>query len=334
MEKRYQVFVSSTFADLKDERQKVIQTLMEMDCIPAGMELFPAADEEQWNFIKRVIDDCDYYILIIGARYGSLSDTGISYTQMEYEYALESGLKVLAFVHNAPDDLPASKSDLDPDLRKKLDEFREHVKTNRLVKFWKEPNELLGLVALSLTKTIKMYPAVGWIRGDNASTTETLKELNQLRKENENLRKKIDNLEPENETPYDIAGINETFELRLEWSYAGYQITQHKEEKAVWTWSALFGALAPSLAEHPIDSKANSILAKAIYRKKNSTTSVPSSLKIHPDDFDTIRIQFESLGLVKLRYTKTTRGSMGLFWCLTPQGENLMVQLRTVRSSS
>jgi hypothetical protein len=47
MDKRYQVFVSSTYADLQHERQRVIQALMEMDCIPSGMELFPAADEEQ-----------------------------------------------------------------------------------------------------------------------------------------------------------------------------------------------------------------------------------------------------------------------------------------------
>ena len=60
MDKRYQVFVSSTYADLQQERQKVIQALMEMDCIPAGMELFPAADEEQWEFIKRIIDDCGH----------------------------------------------------------------------------------------------------------------------------------------------------------------------------------------------------------------------------------------------------------------------------------
>jgi len=63
MDKRYQVFVSSTYADLKDERRRVIQTVMELDCIPVGMELFPAADEEQFEFIKRVIDDCDYYLL-------------------------------------------------------------------------------------------------------------------------------------------------------------------------------------------------------------------------------------------------------------------------------
>ena len=99
MEKRYQVFVSSTYKDLQDERAQVIRTLMEMDCFPAGMELFPAVDEEQWNFIKKVIDDCDYYILIVGGRYGSTSPEGLSYTEQEYDYAIEKGLKVLAFVH-------------------------------------------------------------------------------------------------------------------------------------------------------------------------------------------------------------------------------------------
>jgi hypothetical protein len=87
VEKRYQVFVSSTYADLKEERQHVTQALMEMDCIPAGMELFPATDEEQWEFIKRIIDDCD--LLIIGGRYGSTTDEGISYTEKEYDYAVE-----------------------------------------------------------------------------------------------------------------------------------------------------------------------------------------------------------------------------------------------------
>jgi hypothetical protein len=99
MDKRYQVFVSSTYQDLKEERQEVIQALLELDCIPAGMELFPAADDDQWTLIKKVIDDCDYYIVIVGGRYGSLSATGISYTQMEYEYAVSQGKPAIGFIH-------------------------------------------------------------------------------------------------------------------------------------------------------------------------------------------------------------------------------------------
>src|SRR4030042_3385153 len=98
MDKRYQVFISSTYSDLKDERQHVMQTLLQMDCIPTGMELFPAADEEQFEFIKKVIDDCDYYLLIIGGRYGSTTTEGLSYTEKEYDYAIECGIKVIALL--------------------------------------------------------------------------------------------------------------------------------------------------------------------------------------------------------------------------------------------
>lgn len=112
MDKRYQVFISSTYADLREERQRVIQALMEMDCIPSGMELFPAADEEQWEFIKRVIDDCDYYLLIIGGRYGSTTPEGISYTEKEYDYAIEKGIRVVALLHANPEEIPIGKSEL------------------------------------------------------------------------------------------------------------------------------------------------------------------------------------------------------------------------------
>src|ERR1043166_3605727 len=99
MDKRYQVFVSSTYEDLKEERQEVIQALLELDCIPSGMELFPAASEDQWTLIKRVIDDCDYYLVIVGGRYGSVGPDKKSFTQMEYEYAVSRNKPVIAFLH-------------------------------------------------------------------------------------------------------------------------------------------------------------------------------------------------------------------------------------------
>jgi Domain of unknown function (DUF4062) len=184
MDKRYQVFLSSTYADLKEERQKVIQALMEMDCIPAGMELFPAADEEQFAFIKKIIDDCDYYLLIIGGRYGSLTGQGISYTEQEYEYAISKGLSVIALLHERPDDIPLGKSEKSPELRARLAQFREKVSQGRLVRLWSTATELPGVVALSLSKTIKTHPARGWIRADRIASEELLLEINEIRKQN------------------------------------------------------------------------------------------------------------------------------------------------------
>lgn len=195
MDKRYQVFVSSTFTDLEEERKHVIQTLMEMDCIPAGMELFPAIDEEQWEFIKKVIDDCDYYLLIIGGRYGTVANDGLSYTEKEFDYAISKGLKVIVLVHENPEMLPVNKSELNPESREKLTKFIEKTSTGRLRKAWSSVKDLPGLVSLSMQKTIKTYPAVGWVRADKVSNEQALGELNQLRKENFELQNKILELE-------------------------------------------------------------------------------------------------------------------------------------------
>ena len=100
MKKRYQIFISSTFADLKEERNMVMQAVLERMCFPAGMELFPAIGKPQFDYIKRVIDDSDYYLLIIGARYGSMDENGVSYTEKEYDYAVSQGIPIIAFLHS------------------------------------------------------------------------------------------------------------------------------------------------------------------------------------------------------------------------------------------
>lgn len=77
-----------------------MHTLLEVDCIPCGMEYFPSDDDEQFEFIKSVIDECDYYVLIIAGRYGSIGKGGKSYTEMEYRYALKKRIPIFTFIHN------------------------------------------------------------------------------------------------------------------------------------------------------------------------------------------------------------------------------------------
>jgi Domain of unknown function (DUF4062) len=176
MEKRYQVFVSSTYKDLQEERQQVIQALLELDCIPAGMELFPASDEDRWSLIRGVIDDCDYYTVIVGGRYGSPDAEGISYTEREYDYAVASGKPVLGFLHANPDDIPSGKTEIAPEAREELEAFRDKV-SQRMCRMWRTPDELGGAVSRSLIKLIKSHPAVGWVRADNVLSAEQLAEM-------------------------------------------------------------------------------------------------------------------------------------------------------------
>lgn len=55
MERKYQVFISSTYSDLVEERRKVLDVLLMADCIPEGMEAFVATDIEQFEVIKKLL---------------------------------------------------------------------------------------------------------------------------------------------------------------------------------------------------------------------------------------------------------------------------------------
>jgi hypothetical protein len=327
MDKRYQVFVSSTYTDLKEERQRVTQTLMEMDCIPAGMELFPATDEEQWVFIKSIIDDCDYYLLIIGGRYGSISSEGISFTEKEYDYAVQIGLKVVALIHGSPERLALEKSEHSAETREKLQAFRNKASTGRLVKYWKEGSELPGLVALSLSKTMKLFPAVGWVRGNEGSSEQLLKEINELRKENEGLRAQLENLGAMKLAAYsvsDLAGLDDVIELNGTYLNGA----RHSEWRAAATWREIFYFVSPYLVKISHQDTVKEVLRVAICARDNINTMLN---KLNDQVFQTVSIQLKVLGLVRIDVLKGTDGRNHVYWRLTTEGEKFMVELRTIK---
>lgn len=333
MNKRYQVFISSTYADLKEERAKVIQTIMELDCIPAGMEIFPAIDQEQFEFIKRIIDDCDYYLLIIGGRYGTLSEDGISYTEKEYDYAIAQNIKVIAFIHANLDQIPLGKSEKDSKLREKLEAFKTKVSTNRLVKFWHSLDELPGLVALSLSKTIKTYPAIGWIRANTSADPSLYKQLSELQRENQELKEIFSkDLQEQRDNLENLAGLNDS--IKVSGIHSEWDQYSKRDIKTSWqvsaTWSQIFSLMSPYLIDHPNDGSIKSTLSSIFY------TLVPDGSKkgnatINDQDFQTIKIHLKALGLTDIKYLKTVQGGMALFWNLTESGEILMIKLRSVK---
>ncbi len=167
--RRYQGFVSSTYEDLKEERKEVTQALLENNCFPAGMELFPASNKSQWEIIKKVIDESDFYIVIITGRYGCVgideSGNEVSYTEMEFDYALKQQKPIIAFVHGNIDGLPRNKCELGVKQNKRLEEFRKKVKEGRLVKFWEDRGSLRAAVENAVSNLIhdEDNKMKGWI---------------------------------------------------------------------------------------------------------------------------------------------------------------------------
>jgi hypothetical protein len=334
-EKRYQVFVSSTFQDLQDERQEVIQALLELDCIPSGMELFPAANEDQWTLIKRVIDDCDYYVVIVAGRYGSLAPDGTSYTEKEYRYAVERTKPIIAFLHDSPDEIPSGRCEQNPESRQRLLAFRELCR-KRMCKTWMSATDLGGKVSRSVIHLIKTNPAVGWVRGDAVPDENTAKTINKLREENEALKTQLEGIRKEPPTGAEtLAHGKETVAI----SYTHKQVIEHRQTitrpSTMMTWDDVFSIVAPSMIREAADFYVRQVLRDGIIKRENLNVRSEYDVAIESGDYHMIMVQLRALGLIRPSEERRSVKDRGTtFWSLTEYGDDYMNRLLAISSSS
>lgn len=308
MNKLYQVFISSTYSDLKEERQLISEYLAKANYIPAGMELFPASDQQQFEFIKTVINRSDYYVVVVGGRYGSLAEGNLSYTEKEFEYALEKQIPVLAFLHKNPDKIPVGKTDKDAAKATMLQRFSARLSADRMVYFWEDVHELAASIVIALGQTITLRPGLGWIRGDQAIDPRLLQELELLRAENSKLKDRLLELE----------GAEVTFDPRYAGpdTKLGYQLN-HRNEVVTSGLSLgdlfveMYDALIAGPSEFRMPYLIGMTTAKAMGRNSpGDGASVP------PNTVAMIRNHLEALGLIETR-----PGDDQVNWIVTPKGK-------------
>lgn len=187
---KYQIFISSTYEDLKDAREQLIKCVLEMGHIPVGMEMFSAANEEQWKVIQKQIDDCDYFTVIIAHRYGSM-DRNVSYTEKEYDYALQKGIPILGFILEDSVTWDYKLVEDDEIKKEKLVYFKAKIKS-KMVSFWKNIDDLYGKAAIAINKAINTYERPGYIRTSELAGKEVFNEVARLSSENSTLRSKLE----------------------------------------------------------------------------------------------------------------------------------------------
>jgi hypothetical protein len=328
-EKRFQIFISSTYEDLKDERIAVFDAVMKMGNIPGGMESFPAFDEDQIEYIKGVIDDSDYYILIIAGRYGSLSDDEISFTEKEYDYAVSKKIPILSFLFGPSDAIPVGKTDKDPNKATRLTAFKEKVSNaGRNVRYWKDAQELSLQITQALIYAIKAKPAIGWIRGNIAASVEILSEINELRKTNamlshelteykSNEHRKLENLAPlDQQTTITIAF----------WDSFG----NGPKKNYIFSWGDLFSIIGPSLLAPQREGVISSSIISHLIEHDKCERSVRSH--VLNKDLDTIKLQFVAYGFIEI-FVINGHESNGERLQLTETGKAQLLHLKAVRSN-
>ncbi len=323
------------------------------------MELFPAADDDAWTLIKSVIDDSDYYLLVVGGRYGSVDPVDkVGFTEKEYKYAVSKNKPVMAFIHGSPETIPVGKTDPDDEGRKSLQQFRAKIQSAKHVKYWTSPDDLAGKVARSYVSFVRNYPAIGWIRADQQSSPEALAEINLLRNSLVELESQIaaTSVAPPPGTDNLAQGadvvefeVSATASARKE-SGDGYKLDNYVDIKT--TWDEIFSAVGHRLMqdceerilrkavdewlvnvswhESDVDEQLFSILRNNKVKTTGYTISARAA-HLDTEDFGLIKIQLKALGLIQHSPRKRSVNDRGTYWTLTPYGENRMIQLLAVK---
>ncbi len=197
--KKLQVFISSTYSDLLEERQACVETILQAGHIPAGMELFAAGSETQLDTIKRWIDASDVYMLLLGGRYGSMDPkTKLAYTEVEYRYALEKKKPVFAVVMSDgfldAKIAQVGRSVFEQDNVDKYRKFKKLV-LSKIVKFFDSLDGIKLAIFQSMIEIDSRYNLEGWVKGSEVVDVKPLiSQISVLTQENADLKKEITGL--------------------------------------------------------------------------------------------------------------------------------------------
>ena len=98
LKQKYQIYICSTFNDLIDERKILTNAILNLQHIPSIGEHTFVTNKSPFEIMKKYIDEADCMILLIGEKYGSIYNNGISYIEAEYNYALEKNKPILCLI--------------------------------------------------------------------------------------------------------------------------------------------------------------------------------------------------------------------------------------------
>ena len=186
LDKRYQVFISTSGREMQPERIVLSQTLVGMGFFSWGLEQRTPLSTA---FARRQIDDCDYVVILLGSQYGEQSVSGVSYMHLEYIYAVTKQKPIIVFMHEDPLSRDLSLQDEKPELQEKFLEFRKVLQQQADQIFtYRTMRDLEMAVRLNMSHMLERYPVSGWGRPQNTQL---------LHDEVDRLKAKIEQLETE-----------------------------------------------------------------------------------------------------------------------------------------
>lgn len=325
---KYTIFVSSTFEDLKEARNEVVMAILSMGHIPVGMEMFSADDVDQWRAITQAIDQCDYYVVLVARRYGSV-DGERSFTEKEYDYAQANGIPTLAFLLRDDAGWPATAES--QDLQTKLADFKAKLR-KKPVGLWSSADDLPGRVAIALSKAFVDHPRPGWVRASEVGNAEMGAEITRLSVENAHLREMARSEERASEAAEnERLSVIESKLMRLKRPTAvKYADAADWKQGPELTMLQIFTAIAPGLRIENDTKHVAIAIAVQCLSDSETPTALSGDWPFPRNWVDDLLLELDALGLVEPSTRRHHVSDKSGYWTLTDLGRKLMRQRKAL----
>lgn len=180
------VFVCSTYADLSNEREAVLDAIRRLQLQHDSMEFFKARANQPIETCLKEVRRSNILVVIVGHRYGSLvPEMGISFSEAEYAegYALQKPCLVYMRDENVP--ILPKHMERDPDKLQLLEKWKQTLQERHTVATFQDSNDIAVQVAADLSHTISGLEETARAREEarRESPIPLMDELSELVKE-------------------------------------------------------------------------------------------------------------------------------------------------------
>ena len=151
------IFLSSTFSDLKNHREILLDTFRKFQLPCIAMEDFGARPKNSLEECIKAVQQANIFVLIIGTKYGTCPDGKVSITELEYEAAVFNKLDVYVYLINEEKHKVKAIHVENDDKRKKLKDFIKKLSDNHIYAKFDSPEDLVVTISSDMVRVVTAY---------------------------------------------------------------------------------------------------------------------------------------------------------------------------------
>lgn len=318
--------MASSYTDVVGERLKLEYALLGAGAFP--WEFSERRTSLNTSKARQQIDESDYAVFILSGKYGDLSASGISYLHLDFLYALNKNKVIISFIDMYPDRKMRENQEIDPEMIKKLNAFREILKKDSSYVYEYSNNFHLerGAKAL-LAQAISEKPALGWTRPQTNDSLQ--KEILRLKDQIADLERKlaIASVKKADGSVEQEDDVDKDDVIRVQYRAHAYQDGNLHDvnPQRIMSWDLILKVLAPHFSKPTLESTFIRVMneylektgledARAFYPRAHAVART----QIDPRSVQQIKLQMKWNNWIVPQAENPTTNRV--YWELTPEG--------------